>query len=267
MTVLEPPAHERTELDTTDLDRRIVEMYTAVAEGDRDDLHFQTGAELALRLGYPEALLSDVPDEALAAFAGVGWFLDLARIRGHERVVDLGSGSGTDVFAAANRLSRGGSVTGVDMTPGQLRAAEALRRRHRYDNVSFVEARIDDLPLADESADLVISNGVINLSPDKRAVFAEAARVLRPGGRIALADIVSARPLKQATRTNAELWAACIAGAIPAADYVEAIESAGLRVESLRDNAGYEFITDRAIRACSKYGVRSISLSAVKPGW
>jgi SAM-dependent methyltransferase len=255
---------EASPVDAAELERRIVDMYTAVAAGDHDDLHFQTGGDLARRLGYTDELLSAVPAEALEGFAGVGWVLDLARIEGDELVVDLGSGTGTDSFAAAGRLDRG-AVIGVDMTPDQVRAAQRVAQAHGIANVRFTEGRIDALPVEDGSADLVISNGVINLCPNKAAVFAEAARVLRPGGRLALADIVSARELKHSTRSNAELWAACIAGAIPEEEYVAKVEEAGLRVETVRGNEAYDFITDRAARACAKYGVRSVSLSAVKP--
>ena len=113
------------------------------------------------------------------------------------------------------------------------------------------------------SFDVVISNGVINLAVDKRRVFAEAARVLRPGGRLALADIVSGKPLKERTRRNVELWAACIAGAIPQRNYVEAIEAAGFAVGIVRGN-DYEFVSDRALDACSTYEVRSVSLVATR---
>ena len=127
--------------------------------------------------------------------------------------------------------------------------------------VEFAEARIDDLPFADASFDVVMSNGVINLSVVKNQVFAEAARVLRPGGRLALADIVSGKPLKKRTRRNVELWAACIAGAIPRSSYVTAIEAAGFAVDEVRHN-DYRFISDRALDACSTYEVESVSLVA-----
>ena len=120
---------------------------------------------------------------------------------------------------------------------------------------------MEELPFEDASFDAVLSNGVINLSPVKGRVFAEAARVLRPGGRLAIADIVSGRALRERTRRNVELWAACIAGAIPRGDYLEAIAAQGLQVKALRKN-DYRFISERALDACSTYEVESISLVA-----
>jgi arsenite methyltransferase len=153
----------------------------------------------------------------------------------------------------------------VDFTDEQIAKATRLRDRDGFAQVEFVEASIDSLPFEDGSFDAVISNGAINLSPLKQRVFSEAARVLRPGGRLALADIVSARALKERTRRNVELWAACIAGAIPRASYLRTLEGAGFRVGEVRVN-DYDFISDRALDACSTYGVESISLAAVKDG-
>jgi arsenite methyltransferase len=154
-------------------------------------------------------------------------------------------------------------VVGVDFTDEQIEKATRLRDRDGFGQVEFAEATIDALPFEDGVFDVVISNGVINLSPIKHRVFAEAARVLRPGGRLAIADIVSGKPLKERTRRNVELWAACIAGAIPRSSYLETIESAGFRVEGTRTN-DYNFVSERALDACSTYGVESISLAAVK---
>ena len=203
-------------------------------------------------------LLDAIPAEALASFAGVGYHLDLAALQPGETVLDLGSGSGTDVFCAAVLVGESGRVVGVDITDEQLEKAARLRDRDGFAQVEFVEARIEELPFDDASFDAVISNGVINLSPVKGRVFAEAARVLRPGGRLAIADIVSGRPLKERTRRNVELWAACIAGAIPRGSYLEAIEAAGLEVEDVRKN-DYRFVSERALDACSTYEVESIS--------
>ena len=250
-------------VETDELESRVKEMYRQVAEDADADLHFETGRELAERLGYPTELLDRIPAEALESFAGVGYHLDLAAIGEGERVLDLGSGSGTDVLFVAQQVGEGGAVVGVDFTPAQLRKATRLRDSAGITNVKFVEAPIDDLPFEDESFDVVISNGVINLSPIKAQVFSEAARVLRPGGRLALADIVSGRPLKERTRRNTELWAACVAGAIPRRNYADAIEQTGLSVGEIREN-DYRFISERALDACHTYGVESISLVAYK---
>jgi SAM-dependent methyltransferase len=260
-----PQADASSLVDAAALEAQVKEMYGRVAREEESELHFEVGRDLAEHLGYPPALLDDIPPEALASFAGVGWHLDLAGLRAGESVLDLGSGSGTDVFCAAVHVGATGTVTGVDFTPAQLGKAGALRDRDGFAQVRFVEARIDELPFADATFDAVISNGVINLSVVKHRVFAEAARVLRPGGRLALSDIVSERPLKERTRRNVELWAACIAGAIPRDSYVKTIEGAGLELREVRRN-DYRFISERALSACSTYGVASVSVVAVKPG-
>jgi arsenite methyltransferase len=250
-------------VETAELESRVKEMYRQVAEEEDAKLHFETGRGLAETLGYPEELLDGVPVEALDSFAGVGYHLDLASLKTGEQVLDLGSGSGTDVFCAAQQVGSEGWVIGVDFTPQQVQKAIRLRDEAGIAQVEFIQASIDELPFEDESFDAVISNGVINLSPVKAKVFSEAARVLRRGGRLALADIVSAKPLKERTRRNTELWAACIAGAIPRRSYADAIAQTGLSVGEMRTN-DYRFISDRALDACNTYGVQSVSLVARK---
>jgi arsenite methyltransferase len=258
-----PQADASTLVDAGELEAKVKEMYGQVAREEEAELHFEVGRPLAEHLGYPSDLLDAIPSEALASFAGVGYHLDLAALAPGEAVLDLGSGSGTDVFCAAVQVGPWGRVVGVDFTREQLAKAERLRDRDGFAQVSFAEASIDQLPFDDATFDAVISNGVINLSVIKNRVFVEAARVLRPGGRLALADIVSGTALKETTRRNVELWAACIAGAIPRANYVETIEAAGFEVGLVRGN-DYRFISDRALDACSTYGVESVSLVAVK---
>jgi len=253
------------QLDVADLQRRVQDVYQKVAEEPHRDYHFEMGPGLAQRLGYPVELLDNIPDEVLESFAGVGYFLDLGAVQAGERVLDLGSGSGTDSFAVATLTGATGEVTGVDMTKAQLAKAERLRVAAGLDQVRFVEGHIEDVPLPKRSCDLVISNGVINLSADKPAVFAEVARVLVPGGRLALADIVSARPLAESITCDAELWAACVGGAAQIDAYLGAIEQAGLRVDTVRDNTAYAFISGAARGATETYGIKSISLLAVKP--
>src|SRR6266542_3322309 len=181
-----------TKLDTSELVRQVKALYRQVAQQPSAEFHFPLGRPLAERLGYPADLLDAVPAEALSSFAGVGYALDLAALAPGARVLDLGSGSGTDSFAAAHRVGPTGQVTGIDMTDAQRAKADRLRAGATH--IRFVDGRLEELPFDDASFDVVISNGVVNLCPDKARVFVEAARVLAPGGRLALADIVATRP-------------------------------------------------------------------------
>ena len=247
------------QLNTSELEQRVRDMYEEVALEPEREFHFETGRPLAERLGYPAADLDRIPAAAIASFAGVGYFLDLATIASGEAVLDLGSGSGTDSFAAALTAER---VVGVDMTLAQLAKARALAAAHHFDKVEFREGYIEQPPIDDGAFDCVISNGVINLAPDKHTVFAAAARALGPGGRLALADIVSAHQLPEGVTCDASLWAACIGGAMQADRYRETIETAGFEIETWRENTEYRFVSDRADNATRKYGVTSISLLA-----
>ena len=251
-------------VDGERLEAEVKAMYRRVAYEDEAALHFEVGRGLAERLGYPRELLDAIPAEALASFAGVGHHLDLAALQRGEAVLDLGSGSGTDVFCAAVLVGESGRVVGVDFTDEQLAKATRLRDRDGFSQVELVSSHIERLPFDDAVFDVVVSNGVINLSLLKGRVFAEAARVLRPGGRLVIADIVSGRALKERTRRNADLWAACIAGAIPRAGYLQAIDDAGLHVQAIRANDDYRFISERARAACSTYEVESVSILAVR---
>jgi arsenite methyltransferase len=254
-----------TTVDTQELEAKVKQMYRDVAQHPHGAFHFEMGRPLAERLGYPGSRLDLVPPGAVDSFAGVGYFFDLADLAAGERVVDLGSGSGTDAFFAATVVGPTGAVLGVDFTAEQLEQARQLAREADFGNVEFREGRIEDLPVSDETFDCAISNGVVNLAPDKHRVFAEASRVLRPGGRLAIADIVSDRSLSDAIVSDVDLWASCIGGAAQRDEYVAAIEAAGLHVVTVRDN-DYRFLSDRARGASDRYGVKSVSLLAVKPG-
>jgi len=250
-------------VDVAELEARVKDMYRHVAEEPGGDYHFELGRGLAEHLGYPTEVLDRIPAAAIESFAGVGYFFDLAGLSEGERVVDLGSGSGMDAFVAATHVGPSGNVTGVDFTDEQLSKARRLADEAGFGQVELVEGRIESLPLDAGSVDCVISNGVINLAPEKDRVFAEAERVLRPGGRVAIADIVSEEQLKESIVCNAELWAACIGGAAQQEIYLQAIESAGFTIAAHRVNA-YEFISAQARNASAKYGVKSISVLAIK---
>jgi arsenite methyltransferase len=252
-----------TTVDTQELEAKVKDMYRNVAEQPEGDYHFELGRSLAERLGYPGEVLDEIPEGAVESFAGVGYFFDLAGLDGGETVIDLGSGSGMDVFFAAHQVGSRGRVIGIDFTTEQLDKARRLAEEGGWGQAEFREGRIEQLPAEDESVDCAISNGVINLAPDKGDVFREAARVLKPGGRLAIADIVSEEQLKESIVCDVDLWASCIGGAAQQDAYREAIEGAGLRIDDLRTNP-YRFISERARNASDKYGVKSVSLLAIK---
>jgi ubiquinone/menaquinone biosynthesis C-methylase UbiE len=254
----------KRQLNTFELEQKVKDMYAEVARNPHGEFHFEMGRALAERLGYPGADLDRVPAEAIDSFAGVGYYFDQANLQPGESVVDLGSGSSMDSFIAALHVGKTGRVVGVDMTDAQLDKAERLRAAAGFENVSYLKGYIDGVRGEDGAFDAVISNGVINLAPDKQQVFNEAARLLRPGGRLAIADIVTEVQLPDGITCNATLWAACIGGAMQVDRYLEATERAGLRVEAVQDNPQYRFISDNARAAARKYGVKSISLRATK---
>lgn len=251
-------------VDVAELEAKVVAMYRAVALNPHQRFHFELGRELAEHLGYPAVDLDAVPATAVESFAGVGYFFDLADIRPGETVVDLGSGSGTDAFIAARRVGAAGRVIGIEITPEQLAKAERARDAADLGNIEFRTGRIQRLPVPDDSADAVISNGVINLAPDKHAVFAEAARILRSGGQLVLADIVADARMPEKVVADSDLWASCVGGAAQIDDYQQAIAWAGMRPVVMRRN-DYRFLSDRAVGASIRYGVRSISLAATRP--
>jgi len=254
-----------TSFDPKDLESKVKAMYRDVAENPHGDFHFEMGRAMAERLGYAPKDLDRVPAEAIESFAGVGYYFHLADLKPGETVVDLGSGSGMDTFVAALKVGPRGKVTGVDMTDEQRSKAEQLRDRGKFLNVTYVKGYIEAAPLPDGVADVVISNGVINLAIDKTKVFREAARLLTSGGRFAISDIVTEVQLPENIVCNSTLWAACIGGAAQQDNYRSMIEAAGLRVVKVEDNPQYQFISDNAKGASKKFGVKSISLLAVRP--
>ena len=250
--------------DPKELESKVKAMYRSVAENPHGEFHFEMGRAMAERLGYAPADLDRIPKEAIDSFAGVGYYFHLADLKQSETVVDLGSGSGMDTFIAALKVGPRGKIIGVDMTDEQRAKAERLRDRDGFTNVTYVKGYIEDVPVPAASVDVVISNGVINLATDKSKVFKEAARLLRKGGRFAIADIVTEVPLPDNIVCNSTLWAACIGGAAQRDDYRRMIERAGLQVARVEDNPQYQFISDNAKAASIKFGVKSISLVAVQ---
>ena len=192
-------------VDVDVLKREIKKTYASVSQEPERDFVFPTGRAWAQDLDYP-AELAHVPDGAVESFAGVANPFSLGRLEQGERVLDLGSGAGTDSLVAVQMVGSEGSVTGIDMTAEMLEKARAAAIELGADNVEFVEGEVERLPFADGSFDVVISNGVIDLVPDKDAVFSEIHRVLRPGGRIQIADVTIQQPVSEEGKRDIDLW-------------------------------------------------------------
>jgi len=193
------------DLDVALLKREIKKTYSSVSTEPARERIFPTGRAWAEDLDYPPELAS-VPDTAVESFAGVANPFSLGRLEPGERVLDLGSGAGTDSLVAALMVGGLGHVTGIDMTPGMLARARTAAGELAATNVEFVEGEAERLPFADQSFDVAISNGVIDLIPDKDAVFSELHRVLVPGGRLQIADVTIQRPVSEEGRRNIDLW-------------------------------------------------------------
>jgi SAM-dependent methyltransferase len=201
--------------------------YAAVATEPDRGFHFHTGHRLAAILGYPQAWIEALPRGAVLSMAGTGNPLALGDIRPGERVVDCGSGAGADALIAARLVGPTGRVIGVDMTPEMLATARANADGSGIRNVEFREGLLEALPVEAGWADVVISNGVLNLVPDKAAALAEMHRVLRPGGRLLAADIVLEREVSATSKQDVSLWTGCIAGGLLKEEFVALIAAAG----------------------------------------
>ncbi len=193
-------------VDVEALRREVQHKYREVAENPSADFHFHTGRNHALRMGYPADALDQLSDAASEAFAGVANPFFWGFPQPGERVVDLGSGAGMDSFIAARAVGPGGQVIGIDMTPEMIERAEDLGRGEGLTNLKFRQGFIEDLPLESDWADVVISNGVINLCPDKLGAYREIERVLKPGGRMTIADICVEKPVPEGALKDIDLW-------------------------------------------------------------
>jgi arsenite methyltransferase len=193
-------------IDVETLRCEIRKTYARVSTEPESGFIFPTGRAWALDLGYPADLLGRVPDGSAASFAGVANPFSLGRLRAGEHVLDLGCGAGTDSLVAAQMVGPEGRVVGIDMTAEMVAKAQSSARAMGMTNVEFVEGEAERLPFADESFDVAVSNGVIDLIPDKDRVFGELHRVLRPGGRLQLADVTIQRPVSEEGRRNIDLW-------------------------------------------------------------
>jgi arsenite methyltransferase len=211
--------------------KAVEEMYTDVASHPGTVFHFPTGRLACLFVGYPADQLDCLPPEATESFAGVGYPFAADVIRSRDTVLDIGSGSGTDALIAAMLTGPGGVVHALDMTPAMREKLQRNVAAAKVSHVHMLAANAEQIPLPDASVDVVTSNGVLNLVPDKPVAFAEIARVLKPGGRLQIADITLRTPVSAAARENPQLWAECVVGAITEDDYLSHLRTAGLEAE------------------------------------
>lgn len=256
------PRHPR--FDVQQLRDAIQQTYTDVAQQNGCTFHFLSGRPLAQRLGYPMDLLAGLPERAVDAFAGVGNPFVAGGLAPGLTVLDIGSGGGMDALVAAHLVGPQGTVVGVDMTPAMVAAATEHAARMGANHVRFVQGMAEALPLPDASVDVVISNGVINLCPDKAAVFAEMYRVLRPGGRFQIADVLLQRPVSPSYVDLIHLWTDCVAGGMLEADYVTLLADAGFEQVEVMD--GYDTFRGAPIEAnADRYGARGHNVRGRKP--
>jgi SAM-dependent methyltransferase len=193
-------------VDRETLRDAVREEYQEVARDPGKDFHFHTGRRLAAILGYEEALLEGIPEPSIASFAGTGNPFSMGALRPGEKVVDIGCGAGIDSLIAAKMVGPEGRVIGVDMTPAMLERAESSRRAAGVEHLELEEGYGEKLPVPDGWADVIISNGVFNLMPDKLGALDEMARVLRPGGRLQIADILVQKPVSEKAKERIDLW-------------------------------------------------------------
>jgi len=199
---------DKVMVDEEALREQVRVKYREVATEPNRTYHFHTGRPLAARLGYDTAVVGVLPDVAVESFAGVANPFSLRPLARGERVVDVGSGGGFDSFIAVSQIGSEGKLVGVDMTEEMLEKSRSTAKLLGHKNVEFREALAENLPVEDNWADVVISNGVINLCADKRKVFSEILRVLRPGGRLQFADIANSKPVPESAIRNIDLWIA-----------------------------------------------------------
>jgi ubiquinone/menaquinone biosynthesis C-methylase UbiE len=211
------------------MDKDQVTIREAVREYYADKIKTRSsccGSESQL---YSADLLATLPPGESNLSYGCGDPVTLASLQPGQTVLDLGSGAGLDCFFAAKKVGSSGRVIGVDMTPEMIDKARASAQRLNFTNVEFRHGYLEQLPVEDSSVDVILSNCVINLSPDKSMVFKEAYRVLRPGGRLAVSDIVTDGPLPEAIKRSLSAWAGCVSGAVEAEEYIEMMKSAGFK--------------------------------------
>jgi SAM-dependent methyltransferase len=269
---------KRTDPTEEDVRRAVRDRYTKLATTQASCCGDSTMSSCGCGTLYPQAEIISLPSEAVAVSAGCGNPTAIAALKPGMTVVDLGSGGGIDAFLASKKVGPKGKVYGIDMTPEMIFRARTTAKENGYDNVEFRLGEIEHIPLEDSTADVVISNCVINLSPDKAQVFKEAFRVLKPRGKLAVSDIVLLRDLPDQVRRDLQAWSQCVSGAISESEYIGAIKDAGFEKVKVEDRVIYtheqldDYLKDTKAEISAKAWkidlsqlVASYRISAVKP--
>jgi ubiquinone/menaquinone biosynthesis C-methylase UbiE len=241
-------------------------MYTALAATPEKGFHFPTGRSACEFVGYPAEELDALPAAAVESFAGVGYPFAAGVIRAGDVVLDVGSGSGTDVLIASRLVGPSGRVYALDMTEAMRGKLRTILDRSKVTNVEVLEGNAEEIPLPDASVTVVTSNGVINLVPDKPKAIAEIARVLQPGGRVQIADILLASLPSDACRSHPELWAECVVGATTEDNFLELFRAAGLGNVELLSHLDYFAGSPSAEtrKVAASFGARTLVMRAGK---
>lgn len=244
----------------------VQDIYTQVALCPANTFHFPTGRAACAYVGYPSEELDAIPSTAVESFAGVGYPFKANVIRKGSTVLDIGSGAGTDILIAALKVGAEGKVYGLDMTDAMIEKAQSNIAKSRMEHVEIINGNAEAIPLPNGACDVVTSNGVINLVPDKQLAFKEIYRVLKYGGSIQISDIVLGRNLSEKSRNNPQLWAECIVGAVEESSYLDIIRSAGFTELLILDRIDYfdKSPSDSTKSAAKQYGAFAMTVTAIK---
>ncbi len=240
----------------------VQEMYGAVAAAPDAPFHFPVGADACRRLGYPQALTAELPEETLARFAGVGYPFRADTIRSGDRVLDIGAGAGNDALIAHRLVGPKGRVIALDLTAGMTRRLASEARRSGIEGLGVVQGSAEQLPLPEASVDGITSNGALNLVPDKRQAVAEMFRVLKPGGRLQLADVVIHRPVSVDCSDDPRLWVECVVGATVKEDLLALFEEAGFEEVTVVGEHDYFALSpsDQTREVAAGFGAHAIEV-------
>lgn len=257
ITIKTIQAHVKKDL----LEAAISEEYCRLAEKPDSGFHFVTGWKLAEIVNYDFRLLKELPEGAVARFAGVGNPFAMGKPLPGQTVLDIGSGAGMDALLAAKMVGYEGFVYGIDLTPEMVELAQQHADNQGADNLAFIHASAESIPLADNSIDMVISNGVINLCHDKERVFSEIVRVLKPGGKLQIADVVLENPVSDKSKEHQFLWTNCVAGGLVMLDYYRLLVASGFT--GIYFHEPYDVFSQAEVYSAAwKYGAKGWNISA-----